>query len=150
MKLKVTEGESESTFLDSLKKNTMGDIRAGFTTIGPHRHSLDFSAKNKDITEFSSQGQKRSLVLALRIAQFYYLKKNLNLSPVLLIDDVIRELDSGRRSAFAGLLHECGQAIFTTPDLDGLDTFLSDMSDSIEIFHLSAPGVINSTAGSIR
>lgn len=143
MKLKTAEGETDNNFLESLKKNSMRDVRAGFTTIGPHRHSLNFTKNQRDITEFGSQGQKRSLVLALRIAQFYYLKKNLNLSPVLLIDDVIRELDAGRRSAFAGLLHECGQAIFTTPDLDGMETFLKDMSESIEVFHIAEPGVID-------
>jgi len=142
MELQLCEKETYPGFSESLKNVLYKDIAAGFTTIGPHRHGINFTIDGRDIAAYGSQGQKRSLVLALRIAQFYYLKENLNISPLLLIDDVIKELDRDRRSAFAELLHESGQAIFTTPDLDGMNSFLSDMNSDIDILSINERGSV--------
>lgn len=120
------EQQSVEEYSSNLQESVWKDISAGFTTSGPHRDNLTFQYEDGDILTSGSQGQKRSLVLALRIAQFFYLRKSLGVSPLLLIDDVIRELDASRRAAFIGLLGECGQAFFTSPDLDGLEEFLSD------------------------
>lgn len=140
--------ENGISFEEKLKKNRMRDVAAGFTTSGPHRHTIYFmNDEKKDAANYLSQGQKRSLVLSLRIAQFYYLKQKLNYSPVLIIDDVIRELDAYRRSAFVALLHECGQALFTTPDMDGLEQFLSDMQSEYEIYQTKGGGEIERIHG---
>lgn len=130
-------------FAETLKKSRLRDTAAGHTTSGPHRNSLKFLSGGRDLLHFASQGQKRSLVLALRIAQFYFLKNNLGFSPVLLIDDVIRELDAGRRSAFVEILHESGQALFTTPDLDGLEDFLAKLSGEISIYNVTGHGTVD-------
>ncbi|MCB1326415.1 MAG: DNA replication and repair protein RecF [Spirochaetales bacterium] len=118
------------------------DIALGHTTVGPHRQNLLFERDRMDITRFGSQGQKRSLVLALRIAQFSFLRERLDLPPVLLIDDVIRELDAARRAAFVTLLRSCGQAIFTTPDLDGL--MIDDFQQDSAVLRVTSPGRVES------
>ncbi len=135
------EGEKED-LAGTLRKNMYADISAGFTVTGPHRHNLAFMNNGKDIMTFGSQGQKRTISLALRIAEFYFLKQNLNISPLLLIDDVIRELDAQRRSAFIELLRECGQAVFTTPDLDGLEEFLNIVRSDSLIYEVKGNGVV--------
>ncbi|MDH5657366.1 MAG: DNA replication/repair protein RecF [Spirochaetia bacterium] len=142
MDLQLCEKETHPGFKESLKDVIYKDISAGFTTIGPHRHGIYFQIDGRDISAYGSQGQKRSLVLALRVAQFYYLKENLKISPLLLIDDVIKELDKERRSAFAELLHESGQAIFTTPDLEGMESFLKDTKSQIEIINVNSKGSV--------
>lgn len=111
-------------FKKALQERRMRDVATGATSFGPHRDRVLFlctDGSGRDVQFRFSQGQKRSLVLSLRVGQFYYLKKYLGKSPVLLIDDVIRELDYKRRDYFVDLLHRCGQAFFTTPDLDGLE-----------------------------
>lgn len=139
----ASKNESAMNFQEILFKNRLRDVAAGFTTIGPHRHSIEFAdGTGHEITNVFSQGQKRSMVLSLRMAQFYFLKRSLRYSPVLLIDDVIRELDAIRRSAFVELLHESGQTIFTTPDMDGLEDFLAASTSEYEIFKISTPGMV--------
>lgn len=127
-------------FKQALLANLYRDLSCGYTTTGPHRHSLLFGYRGKDITVTGSQGQKRSVVLALRIAEFHYLKKSLGISPLLLIDDVIRELDANRRSAFIEILHRSGQAIFTTPDLDGLHEFIRSIGTEATIYRVIGDG----------
>ena len=143
MRLAYAAELEETDFAAALKKYATRDAAIGYTSVGPHRQNLLFERNGQDIMRFGSQGQKRSLVLALRIAQFSFLQKNLRLAPVLLIDDVIRELDARRRAAFVELLKECGQAIFTTPDLDGLDA-QPELRKDISVFHVQAPGVLES------
>lgn len=140
--LQLTSSLEKSDFHKAIENHVAADIRAGSTLIGPHRHDLSFQHQGKEAGRYGSQGQKRSIVLALRISEFYYLRKHSGQSPVLLIDDVIRELDGNRRSAFVELLHECGQAIFTTPDLEGMDDVLDQLKEQIQIYRIHNRGRI--------
>lgn len=143
IRLEYSSEKEKSNYEAVLLERQERDIQVGYTTTGPHRHNLVFELNGRDIEGYGSQGQKRSTALALRIAEFYFLKQKLGLSPVLLIDDVIRELDAKRRSSFIHLLHECGQAIFTTPDLDGLEDFLNEMRRDISILYVENGSVKN-------
>ncbi|MCB1173583.1 MAG: DNA replication/repair protein RecF [Leptospiraceae bacterium] len=113
------EREAES-FSESVHKNLNRDVHSGYTTIGPHRHNLLFILNGNNIDEHGSQGQKRSLVLAMRMAEYYFLHMVTGIKPVLLVDDVIRELDQQRRTVFIDMLYDSNQAFFTSPDLDGI------------------------------
>lgn len=116
----VLESSDEEQLRGALKEKRFEEVRAGHSLVGPHRNRLYFrDASGADVAVCFSQGQKRTLALALKVAQFYYLKERTGKPPVLLIDDVLQELDGRRRRAFLELLEECGQAFFTTPDLDG-------------------------------
>lgn len=116
----VLESSDEEQLRGALKEKRFEEVRAGHSLVGPHRNRLYFrDASGVDVAVCFSQGQKRTLALALKVAQFYYLKERTGKPPVLLIDDVLQELDGRRRRAFLELLEECGQAFFTTPDLEG-------------------------------
>lgn len=132
---------------ESYGKNVVRDLSLGYTTSGPHRDSLVFLKDGRDIMQFGSQGQKRTAALALRIAQFHHLKQKLKITPLLLIDDVIRELDTMRRSAFVKLLRESGQAIFTTPDLDGIDEDLKSLVSQSSVIHILGDGRVEQSVG---
>lgn len=147
LSLQLSSEAEKENYEGALESNAMRDVGAGFTILGPHRHNLLFLNDGMDILQRGSQGQKRSVVLALRMAEFYYLKGKLGFSPILLIDDVIRELDAFRRGAFVRLLHESGQAVFTTPDLDGMDRFLEDLKDEMTVLQIREPGHIESVTG---
>lgn len=126
------EIEDESAYRQKLKDNVYRDIATGYTTFGPHRDRILFQTDDgTDVQNRFSQGQKRSLVLALRIAQFYYIRDQMKRQPVLLIDDVIRELDLVRRQHFVRVLHENCQALFTTPDLDGLQDLFESLNPRV-------------------
>lgn len=144
LRLQLASEAEAGDFAAALKAQSNRDVRAGFTTIGPHRHNLGFIAgqDDQDITRQGSQGQKRSLVLALRFAQYYYLREKIGDSPLLLIDDVLNELDSTRRQAFVELLKESGQALFTTPELEGLDELVDRSGADISIYRVVEKGKV--------
>ena len=87
------------------------------TLIGPHRDDLQLLLNDKSAAQFGSEGQKRTLAIALKMAQAEYLSGIHGSAPVLLIDDVIGELDVKRRSGFLPLLEQArktsGQVFMT-------------------------------------
>jgi len=69
----------------------------GYTTIGPHRDDLKFELNNHDARIFASQGQQRSIVLALKLAEMKVFENQMGEKPILILDDVFSELDSIRQ-----------------------------------------------------
>jgi len=87
------------------------------TLVGPHRDDLKLLLNEKSVAQFGSEGQKRTLAIALKIAQAEYLTGIHGSAPVLLIDDVMGELDVKRRSGFLPLLEQArktGGQVFMT------------------------------------
>jgi len=80
------------------------------TLIGPHRDELDLSLNGRSAAQFGSEGQKRTLAIALKLAQAEYLTGLHGAPPVLLIDDIMGELDLKRRSGFMPLLQRIHQS----------------------------------------
>jgi DNA replication and repair protein RecF len=87
------------------------------TVVGPHRDDLSLQLNNISVSQYGSEGQKRSLVVALKMAQAEHLTAVLGFPPVLLIDDVMGELDVKRRAGLLPLLeraqHSHGQVFMT-------------------------------------
>lgn len=94
-----TSEEIKSEILKSLQNNLDKDMELGYTTIGPHRDDVKFELNDKDSKIFASQGQQRSIVLALKIAELEVFEKELGEKPVLVLDDVFSELDSARQKS---------------------------------------------------
>ena len=93
------------------------------TLIGPHRDDILLNINGLDASKFASEGQQRSIVLSLKMAQFSVLKEIKNKNPILLIDDIFGELDSSRRIKFLSLLPNESQKFITTTDLDWLRNY---------------------------
>lgn len=89
--------EIKQELLKALKYNIDRDIELGYTSIGPHRDDIYFGLNGKDARSFSSQGQQRSIVLALKFAELEIFKNELNEEPILVLDDVFSELDTSRQ-----------------------------------------------------
>ncbi|MEW6157392.1 MAG: DNA replication/repair protein RecF [Verrucomicrobiota bacterium] len=79
------------------------------TVIGPHRDELQLLLNDRAAAQFGSEGQKRSIAIALKMAQAEYLNQLHGTPPILLIDDIMGELDLHRRSAFLPLLEQVHQ-----------------------------------------
>ncbi len=91
------EGDGTSSIYRALLAARREDIRLGATTIGPHRDDLEITLDGKSARAFGSQGQQRSCALALKLAECTLIKEVLEEQPVILLDDVLSELDQGRR-----------------------------------------------------
>ena len=89
------------------------DVRRGYSTIGPHRDDINFRLDDRDARRQASQGEQRSLALAIRLAGHELVQQERHLVPLLLLDDVFSELDPLRSNRLLGLL-PAGQTLVTT------------------------------------
>jgi DNA replication and repair protein RecF len=89
------------------------DLAFGTTTSGPHRDRFTCLVGGRDFAHFASTGQVRLCALALRVAQARFLAERTGRKPVLLLDDVLLELDPGRKAAFVDRFPDYEQAFFT-------------------------------------
>lgn len=89
------------------------DLKLRSTPDGPHREDLSFQVQGVSAREYASEGQQRSLVLSLRLAQVAYFHSRSGTRPVILADDVLGELDGDRRRRFWELLDPAAQVLAT-------------------------------------
>ena len=96
----------------------------GTTLVGPHRDDLTFRLDGRDLATFSSRGQQRTAILALKLAEMDVLTALDGRPPLLLLDDVFSELDPARRGHLVRRIAELPQALITTTDPDDIDVEL--------------------------
>ncbi len=113
-----TMAVSKEAFLNSLNKNIQEDVKARCTTIGPHRDDFILMVSGKDARRFMSQGERRTAAYCLRTAEARYIFDKTGEKPVLLLDDVMSELDSGRVKRFARSSFFVEQVFITDTSLD--------------------------------
>ena len=114
--LVFSQGQNQEEITAQLKEkiaqNRSEDLRSGSTGIGPHRDDLEITINGRSVRAFGSQGQQRSSVLALKLAESRCIGDILGERPVILLDDVMSELDQGRQDYL--LNHLTGSQIFIT------------------------------------
>ena len=115
--IKNTEAES---FEDNLASKLETDLKLSSTQTGPHRDDLRFIVNDIDVRKYGSQGQQRTAALSLKLAEIELVKKMSDDDPVLLLDDVMSELDSGRRDALMEKIRDIQTIITCT----GYDDFI--------------------------
>jgi len=119
-------------FVAELADRLESDLERGFSGHGPHRDDLLVSREGRELRVYGSQGQQRLGLLALLLAERAAIAGLRSTVPLLLLDDVLSELDAGRRAALVDFLRDSGgQALITTTDLDQLPG-----GDQIEIERL--------------
>lgn len=107
--------QSEENFLRSLTSCLEQELKRGFTIIGPHLDDIIISINGYDTRRFSSQGQKRTAALALKMGELGLFKLKSNVNPIVLLDDVFSELDPDRKKNLLDFLAEkAGQCFITT------------------------------------
>ncbi|MBQ7339382.1 MAG: DNA replication/repair protein RecF [Clostridia bacterium] len=108
-----SEEEIAYAIKEDLKTAFEKDIRLGFTSIGPHRDDIKFSLNNQDVRVYGSQGQQRTVALALKLAETELFYNKFREYPILILDDVLSELDKGRQKRLITAVDKM-QTIFTT------------------------------------
>lgn len=97
------------------------DLRAGFTTLGPHRDDIELGINDTPAGAYASEGQQRTLAISLILAQAGLLYAETGHAPTLLIDDIFGELDPARRQALLSSLPADSQTFITTTHLHWLE-----------------------------
>jgi DNA replication and repair protein RecF len=119
---------------DFFKLKESEEISRGLSLIGPQRDDYIFSLEKYiegdgidgnefELKNFASQGEHKTFVIGLKLAEFYYISEKLGSSPVLLLDDILSELDSERVFKIISHLKDFGQIILTSVDADYNDRF---------------------------
>ncbi len=90
--------ESDSSMDALLLEAQRRDAQLQYTTVGPHKDDLEFGIGEFSVKRFGSQGQQKTFLLALKLAQFEYIRMHLGTKPILLLDDIFDKLDMNRVS----------------------------------------------------
>jgi DNA replication and repair protein RecF len=128
----------QCSFAGLLKLNRQKDLAAQRTTGGIHRDDLVFTLDGQPFKNIASQGQRKSLLFALKLAEMDILKENKGFAPLLLLDDVFEKLDEGR---IANLLQRVcmendGQVFITDTNCERLTLHLRDLKTGFEVLNL--------------
>lgn len=128
----------EDDFATLLEQNQKQDQQRQYSTIGVHKDDLIFTINNHPIKKFGSQGQQKSYLIALRLAQFEWLKMHLGLKPVLMLDDIFDKLDNERVQRLMQLIHdhEFGQVLLTDTDKDRVEAIFTAIEIPIQLFEV--------------
>lgn len=107
----VGEKDYKTAVLTALERDRV----LHYTTVGPHKDDLDFTINGFSLKKFASQGQQKSFLLALKLAQFEFIKNKKNTKPLLLLDDVYDKLDETRFRKLIELVsgNDFGQVFIT-------------------------------------
>lgn len=120
--------ESPGELAGMLRAGRLRDRDRGSTQAGPHRDELELTLDGADARDFASQGQRRGIVLALKLAVFRRIAQGSRRLPILLLDDVFSDLDASRRSALMEETLQVGAQVVVTgtePELLGAEALRS-------------------------
>lgn len=106
--------------LSAYETNQSKEIKSGTTLVGPHRDDLIFSINQQNAHLYGSQGQQRTVVLSIKLAEVQLIHQITGEYPILLLDDVMSELDVTRQTALLNYIHGKTQTFITTTDLAGI------------------------------
>jgi len=121
----LNEENVNEKFKEELNSFREDELRRAGNLIGPHRDDFIFSINDLELKRFGSQGQHKTFQIALRFAQFFFMKEKLGKTPIFLMDDIFGELDVYRAGKISEYLSQIGQAFITMTDLtktEGLNT----------------------------
>ena len=126
------------THQELLKKTLAKDRQVQYTTSGIHKDDILFHKDDQPIKKFGSQGQQKTFLIALKLAQFDFLKSKSNNAPLLLLDDAFDKLDQNRVAQIIALVdqNDFGQIFITDTHQDRLLSALEQVKSSYEIFKL--------------
>jgi DNA replication and repair protein RecF len=114
-----------------------------YTTVGVHKDDLVFKISGYPVKKFGSQGQQKSFIIALRLAQYEYIKNLKGYKPILLLDDIFDKLDDKRVEQLIHLSSEdnFGQVFITDTQRDRIEHLLDKVNTDHKIYHVGSGNV---------
>lgn len=121
--------KQQEHMLQILADSLDADIKRGSTGIGPHKDDFIFFIAGHDVYKFASQGQQRSIVLSLKLAEISYIQQKTNEYPILLLDDVLSELDEFKKEKLLNNIPDTVQVFITITEKRLLPDKISAIED---------------------
>lgn len=130
----------QQAFLEKLQTRAIAEQQQRSTLVGPHRDDVEFTINQTSARQYGSQGQQRTLVLALKLAELKLIEEVIGESPLLLLDDVLAELDLDRQNQLLEAIQDRFQTLITTTHLGSFDAqwLKSSQIFSVKAGHLFA------------
>ncbi|MDP2336478.1 MAG: DNA replication/repair protein RecF [Bacteroidota bacterium] len=143
--LKLQSDLSETNFEELLKQSIGKDRMLQYTTTGIHKDDFEFELAGNPIKKFGSQGQKKTYLVALKLAQFDFMKEISGLTPILLLDDIFDKLDKNRVEQIVKLVADdhFGQIFITDTNREHLDHIIAGLETQSRIFTISDGALID-------
>ena len=128
----------EDELKDLLNKSINKDKALQYTSVGTHKDDLVFLIDNFPIKKFGSQGQQKSFLIALKLAQFDFIKQQSGVSPILLLDDIFDKLDENRVAQIISLVDDehFGQIFISDTHAERTEEVIKQIHQSYKIFKL--------------
>ena len=111
----------QQVFLDKINSRTVAEYYQRTTLVGPHRDDIELIINETPARQYGSQGQQRTLVLALKLAELKLIEDIIGEPPLLLLDDVLAELDLNRQNHLLETIQDRFQTLITTTHLGAFD-----------------------------
>ncbi len=111
----------QQAFLEKIEQRRIAEQQLGTSVVGPHRDEVEFRINHTLAKSYGSQGQQRTLVLALKLAELKLIEEVVGESPLLLLDDVLAELDPNRQNQLLDAIQDRFQTLITTTHLNSFD-----------------------------
>ena len=125
-------------FKQKLEEKKLEEIIRAQSIVGPHRDDVSYYINEIESKKFASQGQQRTIVLSLKLAELELIKEKINTNAILLLDDVLAELDDLRQNFLLDAIGSKTQTIITSVDtLHFKEEYLKD----VEIFEIKDNGI---------
>ncbi|WOB44780.1 DNA replication/repair protein RecF [Thermoleptolyngbya oregonensis NK1-22] len=112
----------QQAFLEKIRQRAIAEQVQHTTLVGPHRDEIEFTINHTPARQYGSQGQQRTLVLALKLAELKLIESVVGEPPLLLLDDVLAELDPKRQHKLLDTIQDRFQTLITTTHLDSFDS----------------------------
>lgn len=134
---------NEQNFEKLLAQSIEKDRILERTTTGIHKDELQFEIAGMPMKKFGSQGQQKSFLIALKLAQYSYLRKFKNFKPLLLLDDIFDKLDTHRIHKLMEMVshHDFGQIFITDANKARVEAVFNEIAVEIELFEVNEGGV---------
>ena len=128
----------EGSLTDILSNNLERDRMLQYTSVGIHKDDLLFEIDGHPIKKFGSQGQQKSYLIALKLAQFDFIKNQAKVKPILLLDDIFDKLDDNRVSQIIDLVNqdEFGQLFISDTHVERTEEVVKKTAQPFKIFEL--------------
>lgn len=126
-------------YTEVFKEKRNEEIARAQTVVGPHRDDISFYINGVDAESFASQGQQRTIVLALKLSELDFVENIIGESPILLLDDVLAELDASRQNYLLNSIKKDTQTIITTTDISG---FNKDFLEDVVVYNIDSGKIV--------
>lgn len=134
----------DASMEDLYEKNLQKDMALQYSSVGIHKDDLQFTLSGRAIKKMGSQGQQKSFLVALKLAQFDFVKEAIGFNPILLLDDIFDKLDDSRVEEIVRLVaeHHFGQIFITDTHAGRTEEIVKKLDEDYKMFHISKGALV--------